>query len=1026
MDIHTPTKGISLGAILLAATQLFAAWDGDYSKATTPKQSRQSDGKTYYLITNENELAWISNNTKGKSSSYNIKLMANLDMGHQSFIPICAGEGTPIYGGTFDGNGYTIKNLYINSDSLTKINKTYGQNIGLIAAMNSNSTVKNVYFENADIHASQDYGTILADKNYPISVGVVVGWLNGGRIENVYVSGDVITSGKGQAVGSLAGYTQNSAVIKNCMSTVSIQASGDEVYVGGMTGYTNGNITISSVAYAGETIINGGNGKSAGIVGQNLNTYGVWGFGSKTLTFNNVYYDSDVISTGIGKGNAATKNAVGESELNAEKVACALNEGVWENSLSTCSINSPWSVGENALELNGISANKNGKMVYRVSFNANGGTFASGAKTQKYLAAGEKITGEEIGAPARDNNNFTGWATTAKASTPDTDLGTVSGVTTIYAVWAPLYTVKFNVAPGTFPDGSTTKTKRVAKGASITVEGIAPLPEPYCLNFDKGGCTAYNYFSGWALATTKTKKDSVSLASITLTKDTIIYAIWTEVETYTVTFNANKHGAMEQEFVHVSRGETITAPASPVADEGYEFIGWYADSMGQKLFDFSTEILGNTVIYAQWKLKNYNIAYKLDGGVNGDGNPTTYNIESNDIVLSAATKENYNFEGWYYDSAYTERATQITKGSTGHKTLYAKWSIKTYLVRYVANNERTIGTPSADIKTHGVALTLQGAGLFRKASNETYAQDGWSLTDGGEKAYDLGGTYTGDADLTLYPHWVKGLVKVTQYGAVTVYEYSDKTVAEIDGNYSGSDPTEITEDIHVDQVILKRTFTAGKMATIMLPFAIDKAKIKGGKMYNLRTVEEKEDGFRVWVAQIKTEQAGANTPYLVSPSASELTFEGDVTLNTTTKPVEELTSGNWEFIGVNEYISFEGNPNLGRIYGFAAKDANGAKVGQFVKIGSGAHVSPLRAYLVKHESAAAAKSANSSLSKHGILPEKIDVLIEEDSNFMSDTSKLDTTKGESRPNTRWFDINGRKMNTMPTTRGTYYYNVRHR
>ena len=70
----------------------------------------------------------------------------------------------------------------------------------------------------------------------------------------------------------------------------------------------------------------------------------------------------------------------------------------------------------------------------------------------------------------------------------------------------------------------------------------------------------------------------------------------------------------------------------------------------------------------------YTITYVLNGGTNSVYNPSTYTSETDTIILQNATRDGYRFEGWYKDSAYMVRATQIAKGSTGNITLYAKWS----------------------------------------------------------------------------------------------------------------------------------------------------------------------------------------------------------------------------------------------------------------------------------------------------------------------------------------------------------------
>lgn len=79
----------------------------------------------------------------------------------------------------------------------------------------------------------------------------------------------------------------------------------------------------------------------------------------------------------------------------------------------------------------------------------------------------------------------------------------------------------------------------------------------------------------------------------------------------------------------------------------------------------------NTAIEAP---QSYTITYVLNGGTNSVYNPSAYTSESDTIILRNATRDGYRFEGWYKDSAYTVKVTQIVKGSTGNITLYAKWS----------------------------------------------------------------------------------------------------------------------------------------------------------------------------------------------------------------------------------------------------------------------------------------------------------------------------------------------------------------
>jgi uncharacterized repeat protein (TIGR02543 family) len=80
----------------------------------------------------------------------------------------------------------------------------------------------------------------------------------------------------------------------------------------------------------------------------------------------------------------------------------------------------------------------------------------------------------------------------------------------------------------------------------------------------------------------------------------------------------------------------------------------------------------------------YNINYILDGGTNGE-NPATYQITTPTITLAEATKTGYTFAGWFDASSGGNQVTQIALGSTGDKTLYARWTANTdtaYIVEH--------------------------------------------------------------------------------------------------------------------------------------------------------------------------------------------------------------------------------------------------------------------------------------------------------------------------------------------------------
>ena len=112
MKIRSFMNKFVLIAGLIFACQAFAAWDG------TSKVKPDTAGG-YYIIDTEAKLAWYGANY----NSGNAKLTADLDLGGHLWIPLAAGKGDKYYSKIFDGQNHIIKNLYVNGDELSAINK---------------------------------------------------------------------------------------------------------------------------------------------------------------------------------------------------------------------------------------------------------------------------------------------------------------------------------------------------------------------------------------------------------------------------------------------------------------------------------------------------------------------------------------------------------------------------------------------------------------------------------------------------------------------------------------------------------------------------------------------------------------------------------------------------------------------------------------------------------------------------------------------------------------------------------------
>ncbi|MDK2051933.1 GLUG motif-containing protein, partial [Aliarcobacter butzleri] len=205
----------------------------------------------------------LLNNLSSSTSDYT-NLASNTANGGLGWNPI--GDYTNKFAGTFDGLGFTISNLYINSPS-----QDY---VGLFGYTN-NATIKNIGLKDVDIIGN-------------IDIGGLVGYNYYGTISNSYATGNV----SGQFyTGGLVGENDNGTISDSYATGTVI--GGDNL--GGLVGYNIGTISNS---YASGTVI--GNLNVGGLIGS---SYG---------TISNSFYDKTKY-TGNGVGSSSQTGVTGKT-----------------------------------------------------------------------------------------------------------------------------------------------------------------------------------------------------------------------------------------------------------------------------------------------------------------------------------------------------------------------------------------------------------------------------------------------------------------------------------------------------------------------------------------------------------------------------------------------------------------------------------------------------------------------------------------------------------------------------------------
>ena len=294
--------------------------------AQTTKQPARGDGSVDkpYEISTAAELAWfrdyVNNESQYASAYASATLTEDIDLSEfchaadaatnteeLSWDPIGNGK---MYCGSFDGNGKTIRNLYIKTTYIYR---------GFFGYANGGS-IKNITFDNAKVKNTNKYCT-----------GILTGGFENCTIENIKILANCSVEGT-ENTGGIAG--AGAGNISNCENYAMVNGTNK---VGGIVGSSYNN-TISSCANYGA--ITGTEYAVGGIVGY---------FGTGTMQNSANYGDiSGVAQVGNLIGFAATvnlNNVLGVGNVTA--TATKLNGG-----LIVGEIGDPWSTASGVLAYN--------------------------------------------------------------------------------------------------------------------------------------------------------------------------------------------------------------------------------------------------------------------------------------------------------------------------------------------------------------------------------------------------------------------------------------------------------------------------------------------------------------------------------------------------------------------------------------------------------------------------------------------------------------------------------------------------
>ena len=238
--------------------QNISVWDGSTAAAFAGGTGTAEDP---YQIANGAQLAYLASSVNGGETytGKNFVLTANINLNELPWTPIAnsfsdallGGSDYRVFAGNFDGNGYTISNVSIGSETAPLEADVFG----LFGA--TEGKISNLNLDTVSIHGIAKIASIGAVVGF---AGGLVGY-SGGSIENCHVTGltmDMSAPSNVYAaaywVGGLVGALDGTQLINECSVSGSITEKAGKGSIGGLIGelgkaakitYSRSNVTVN-------------------------------------------------------------------------------------------------------------------------------------------------------------------------------------------------------------------------------------------------------------------------------------------------------------------------------------------------------------------------------------------------------------------------------------------------------------------------------------------------------------------------------------------------------------------------------------------------------------------------------------------------------------------------------------------------------------------------------------------------------------------------------------------------------------
>ena len=375
--------------------------------------------------------------------------------------------------------------------------------------------------------------------------------------------------------------------------------------------------------------------------------------------------------------------------------------------------------------------------------------------------------------PQAEGYTFLGWSTTENATTADTTYEPGATVTlgdadiTLYAVWqAKNYTISYT------PDNSLTGVTLSSTDSSVTPGRPASFKVTVLAAYDASSMivAANGVPLGYSAKTENTDGSTTYTYSFVPTGDTAVTVSQPEQKSYVVTLPVGDHFKAKFGGTDTKSDKTVTYNGSVSftvnADSGWtiEDVSYTGDAtLTHDATKYTlTNIKSNVAVSVKMKqIPVYTISYSIDEAYFTSQKVT--GESANVTLITPAERTGYNFDGWYKNPDYTDKA-EATLTVTGDVNLYGHYMPKTYSIKYDLNAPTGATVTPVDIpnttKTYGLAATLTE--IIPEQEGFTFL--GWSESDTATAAsYLPGATFSKEIDhnITLCAVWQKNTYTIT-------------------------------------------------------------------------------------------------------------------------------------------------------------------------------------------------------------------------------------------------------------------------